>query len=96
MKLSIEKKLTEEIDVIFPSFFRNREQTHYVGLLNEETGVRIYIQKDHISITNTRPDFMAHTIEEAYRSFHSCTETDFFEAYEKAIHAITLHPKLSI
>ena len=102
MKISITKKTEtiEEIELLVPCFFRNFEETNYIGLLDEMTVVEILCDKYETTIKNLSSEtgwsYPKDRISHGYNKYHSCTETEFFTKYYEIIGSISLKPELML
>ena len=102
MKISITKKTEtiEEIELTVPCFFRNFEETNYIGLLDEKTVVEILCDKYETTIKNLSSEtgwsYPKDRIGHGYNKYHSCTETEFFTKYYEIIGSISLKPELML
>lgn len=93
------KKEPVEIQIPCPCFFRDYSERQYIGVLDDKTLVRLYRLSDYTSIINedySESESAKNSISEAYNTMHSCTEAEFFQAYDEIIESIFLHPKLKI
>lgn len=89
------EKRTVEIPI--PFFSRTKDETNYLALLDSETVVRVYVNKNCSIVTNAKVDvYEMSKIVEAWETWHSCTETEFLEKYDAVIESISLHPKLAV
>lgn len=77
---------------------RSKDEKEYIGVLDAKTVVTVFNSDNLIIVKNSSIDsnFIKEEIVKAHLSFHSCTETEFIEAYDKAIEDMRLHPKLAI
>lgn len=98
LPITITKEVQEEINLPVPCFFRDKGQTHYVGLLDEKTVVELFVYDDSVSICNRDINalFAKRTIQEAAVNLQSCTEYEFMEAFDKAWCQQRLRPELDI
>ncbi len=96
MKLTIETKQTEQVEIPVPSFMRSKDEKHWVGILDEKTIVTIYANEDFVIVKNSTPEIAERELTEAHKTFHSCTEFEFLQKYDEVIESISLHPKLAV
>ena len=102
MTITITKKTETKTEVEIPvgSFFRNFEETNYIGLLDEKTVVEILCDKYETTIKNLSSEtgwsYPKDRIFHGYNKFHSCTETEFFTRYYEIIGSISLKPELML
>ena len=102
MQITITKKTEtkEEVEIPVGSFFRNFEETNYIGLLDENTVVEIVCDKYETQVRNlsleTGWSYPKDRIEHGYNKYHSCTETEFFTKYYEVIGSISLKPEVTI
>lgn len=100
MQITITKKTETKTQVEIPvgSFFRNFEETNYIGLLDENTVVEIVCDKYETQVRNlsleTGWSYPKDRIEHGYNKYHSCTEAEFFTKYYEVIGSISLKPEL--
>ena len=94
------KKTTEvetEVEIPVPSFFRNKEETWYVGLLNEKTVVEIRCDNFETTVRNYNNEMWkagVSAVEFAYNNFHGCTETEFMNKFEEVLGSLSLRPEI--
>lgn len=97
--LSVEAYISEKkmIEIPVPFFARRNDEREYIGLLDENTVVKIYSGQSHTSVSNSQMDSMEKSkLIEAFETWHSCTETEFLDKYDAVIESISLHPKLAV
>lgn len=96
--LSVETTRSEKISVEIPVpfFARNKTESEWIGLLDNKTVVNIYNGGKLTIIKNSTPDFEKNLLIEAFKTWHSCTETEFLDKYDAVIESISLHPKLAV
>ena len=96
MTLTVKAEVTKEIDIPIPCFLVNKEATKHLAILDEKTFVKVVTHKGYTTVSNSeRTGFEDQEISEAWTTFHSCTELQFLEAYDKAIESMSLHPVLT-
>jgi hypothetical protein len=95
-KITIEVITTDkkEVEIFYPCFLRNFEETKYLGILDEKTVVRVSKGTIFSAVSNGNPSIMNSDIEEAIRTYHSCTEIEFLEAFDSVVQSMSLHPIL--
>ena len=97
MTLTVKAEVTKEIEIPVPCFLVDKEATKYLALLDEKTFIKVVMHKGYTNVSNSeRTLFEDREISEAWTTFHSCTELQFLEAYDKAIESMSLHPKLAV
>lgn len=99
MTLTIKTKVSQEneIEIPCPFFARTKDQTEYIGLLDEKTIVKIFKGMSLRYVLNTeRSDTHDHDLSVAYNGWVSCTEGEFLETFDAVIASISLHPKLAV
>lgn len=98
--LSVETTVPQvvRLEIPIPFFARTKDETEYLGLLDEKTVVQVYKCGDLTIIKNksTSAMFAQDDLVKAFQSWHSCTETEFFEKFYAVIESISLHPKLAV
>lgn len=96
MKLQITKieTSTKEVEIQVPSFSRNKEETEYLGILDDQTVLYFYQSGDLTQISHGTPDTHKSRIETSQKEYFSCTETEFLTAYDNLLESINLHPIL--
>lgn len=98
-KLSIEANFsqTRTVEIPVPFFARTKDESNYIALLDEKTVVRIYKGLSYTSVCNSEIDMAEKSkLIEAWETWHSCTETEFFDKYYSVIESISLHPRLAV
>lgn len=88
----------QKFEIPIPFFARTKDDTEYIGLLDEKTLVSIFKCGDLTIIKNKSTDAMFANDElvHAFQKWHSCTETEFLDKYDAVIDSISLHPKLAV
>lgn len=100
LTITIEKKetKTESVELPIPFFFRNKEETQYIGMLDEKTVVELIIDTFETSIRNYNQEAWnagKGRIEAAYSlKYQPCTETEFLQKFEEIIESLSLTPKV--
>lgn len=97
MTIQLTKKIetTEPVDLPVPCFFRDKAEREYIGLLDNDTVVTIFRGTDMLMIQNSKLWLKVDDLAKAYQRFHSCTETEFMEAYADVEQKMSLNPILS-
>lgn len=97
MTIQLTKKIeaTENIDLPVPCFFRDKLESYYIGLLDNNTVVTIYRSDDLLMIQNSKLYMKGDELIRAYQTFTHCGETEFLEAYADVEHKMSLNPILN-
>ena len=85
--------VTSELPV--PCFFRDKSEHSYIGLLDENTIVKVYRTDDLLLIQNSKLWLCEGDLIKASKEFHSCTEAEFMEAYADVEQRMSLNPILA-
>lgn len=96
--ITIEVESTEkkEVEIHCPSFMRNKDESKYVGILDEKTVVTIHKNEGLTIVSNGELWLFKSDIREAHFNFYSCTEEEFLEAFDAAVQSMSLHPTLAV
>jgi len=89
----------QEVEIPVPFFCRTKDERQYWGLLDEKTLVNFYVTKDLVTIKNCNIQecsWEKADIVKAYLNHIGCSESEFVEAYDKAVASISLHPILAV
>lgn len=99
MKLQTTITQTKELDILLPLFYKKVEYgTNYIAVLNEQTFISLFISHngDMVSIMHSVPDKRnSEEIVKAMKSWEAIKEQEFLSAYDDALSAISLRPKLN-
>lgn len=98
MKLSIEKKLMEEIEVTPPLFWKLKEghTDNYIAWLDAETVIQLEITDGRARTIFCWPEWLSKgAIGKAYHSYGVISEEEFLAAHESALQSLSLIPKLT-
>lgn len=99
MKLTTTITQTKELDILLPLFYKLDEYgTTYIAVLNEQTFIKLYINRkgDFVSIVHCVPNKNnGEEILKAMNSWEAIKEQEFLSAYDDALSAISLRPKLN-
>jgi hypothetical protein len=97
MKLIVKETTQTEVELPIPVFFRNYDETEYIGVLDENTVVTIIDQKGYTSIQNCEMWLKKNDIAKAWNSgkeWQGCREFEFLEKYDQVVEKMSLHPIL--
>lgn len=97
MKIEVTQKIesTEQVELNVPCFFRDKSETNYIGLLDEDTVVTIYRNIDLMMIQNSKLYIKTDELAKAKSNLFSCTESEFLDAYADVEQKMCLHPILA-
>ena len=96
LKLSVEKKESQEVEIPVPCFMRNKSETEYIGVLDEKTVVTIYDNGTYRSLVNCELWVKQHDVAKAWNEWGGCTESEFLTKYDEVVEAMSLHPRLAV
>lgn len=96
MTITLKKEVEEQIEIPVPCFFISKTGLELIGVLDENTVVKIYHSEGHSCISNSEMWLQKSDVEKAYNNWHTCTETQFLEKYSEVEQAMSLHPILAV
>lgn len=99
LKTKITTTEEKQIEIPVPCFFRNKEETIYIGLLDEKTVVEITRDSYESSIRNFNNDSWSaglDRIRDAYLKLSACSESEFLEAIDKTIGSMPINQNYKI
>lgn len=95
--LLTESTATVEVEIPVPCFLVSKTGTEHVALLDDNTIVSVFKSEGLTIIKNSAlSSYSKKELVQAWKTFHSCTELHFFEAFDAAVESISLHPKLAV
>ena len=94
MTITLKKEVEETIEIPVPCFLVSKDEKSWIGLLDENTVVEIYVSNGYKSIVNSELWIKQNSLNNAWKEFHSCTETAFFKKYDQVVESMSLHPIL--
>ena len=99
-KTEIVTREPKTIELTVPCFFRNKTETYYVAMLDEATVVEVVKDDYETAIRNYNNKKWGAGLDRIRDAFFSethtaCVETEFLEAFDKAVASISLNPILT-
>ena len=99
MKIETTKTEKQIIEIPVPSFYKDGNCSETIsdllGVLDEKTIVRVFESQRRTSVTNFDTSLDTGDIVDAYLKWTPITEDQFFTAYNRALHSLSLTPELS-
>lgn len=99
MKLQTTITQTKELDILLPLFYKKENYgTDYLAVLNEKTLIKVFVslEGDCVTVLHTVPDYSnSEYILTAMKEWEAIKEQEFLSAYDDALSAISLRPKLN-
>lgn len=99
MKLQTTITQTKELDILLPLFYKQQGcGINYLAVLDEKTLIELFIsmEGDMVTILHAVPeDRHSKDILKAMREWEAIKEQEFLSAYDDALSAISLRPKLN-
>lgn len=99
MKLTTQITQTKELDILLPLFYKENDYgTTYLAVLDEQTFIKLFIgtRGDFVSIVHSCPaKDNSEDIVRAMKNWEAIKEQEFLQAYDDALSAISLRPKLN-
>lgn len=97
--LTVETTVTQPkaVEIPIPFFARTKDESEYLGLLDEKTLVKMFIGTNFKYVTNSTVSISSHhDLAVAWENWVSATETEFFEKYHAVIESMSIHPILAV
>lgn len=100
MKIETTTTVKHEVELNVPSFWRDEKYLKYgindvIGLLDEKTVCRVYESQLSIRVSNQDAKDCHSEIVKAFHEWQPITEEEFLQAYNRALHSMSLTPELS-
>lgn len=100
MKIETTTTVKAEIELPIPSFWKDTYASatisDIVGFLDEKTVCRVWESERRTSVENSNlEDFTYPKISEIMEKWQSVSEEEFLQAYNRALHSMSLTPELS-
>lgn len=95
MNITIEKTVTEEIQIAIPCFWKREDNKRFVSVVDDKTAVSMLLLENYTAIAHGTPEELKSAIKDAYESLDLCSEEEFLNAYNKTVRSISLKPELS-
>lgn len=95
IEIMVPQPQTFEIPV--PFFAKTKDESEYIGLLNEKTIVEVFKCGDLTIVKNKSSSamFAREDLVKAFQTWLPCTEEEFLDKYESVVASISLRPILS-
>jgi hypothetical protein len=99
MKIETTKTEKQIIEIPVPSFYKDADCSETIsdlmGILDEKTIVKVYESQRRTCVQNFDTSLDSNDIAQAYLNWKPITEDEFFIAYNRALHSLSLTPELS-
>lgn len=96
MQIKIKQQTEKTIDLELPAFFGSEDHETFIGVINEDTVIKIQNRKNYKVIQNCSTWLMSDDIATAYRDWISISETEFLEVHESFLQSLSLMPKMIV
>lgn len=94
--ITTKKQVEETVEIPVPCFYRNNSETYFIGVLDNDTVVKIYRGSDLLHISNSKMWLGEHELKDAIENWIKCTEQEFFDAYADVELKMSINPILLI
>ena len=99
IKIDRTERVTQEVELSLPAFFKNKEGTELVGMFDESSVFEIVKDEYETRIRTFNNDKWGagkDRLVEAYNKFHSCTESEFIENFDNVVASLFTNKKLAV
>lgn len=94
MQITTQVTTEQTVEIELPLFFKHRDRTEYLGVLNEQTVIKILETNGYKSISNGGSSIYTSEIKEAHNKWSKISEQEFLAAHALFLRSLSLKPKL--
>lgn len=94
IKITLEEKVSKEIEIELPAFFRSPDGIEYIAVLSETDYREVWELKEMLLVKARSAADCHDAISAAVKNYERISEVEFFTRWDEALESLSLTPKL--